>query len=251
MLRRFVDAGNVRVSCAILALQLFTLAADAQNVTSHGPEGVTPPPWPARPVAASGAPNVLLIMTDDVGFGASSTFGGPVATPTLDALATQGVRYNQFNTSALCSPTRAALLTGRYPQSVGMGNVTNNPTAYPGYTTIIPRSATTVAEILRSNGYSTAMFGKWHLTPDWEQSQAGPFDRWPTGLGFEYFYGFLNADASQFAPALIRNTTPVDPATGRPDYVLDADMADDATRPSYLSCSNCGMHSAERMCASR
>ena len=219
---------RIRTANILLALQLVVLPAHAQTITSHDAEGVPPPPWPARSTAADGAPNVLLIMTDDVGFGSSSTFGGPIPTPTLDALARQGVRYNQFNTSALCSPTRAALLTGRYPQSVGMGNVTNNPTAYPGYTTIIPRSAATVAEILRSNGYSTAMFGKAHITPDWEQSQAGPFERWPTGLGFQYFYGFLNADANQFAPALVRNTTPVDPATGKKDYILDADLADDA-----------------------
>ncbi|WP_246605107.1 arylsulfatase [Aquisediminimonas sediminicola] len=181
-------------------------------------------------MAPKNAPNVLLIMTDDVGFGASSTFGGAIPTPAFDELAAAGVRYNQFNTSALCSPTRAALLTGRNPQAVGMGNVTNNPTAYPGYTTIIPKSAATVATVLREGGYSTAMFGKGHITPDWEQSQAGPFDRWPTGLGFEYFYGFLNADANQFAPALVRNTTPVDPATGKPGYVLDQDLANDAIR---------------------
>lgn len=212
---------------AIAGAMLATAAA-AQNITAHDPQGAPPPPWPAMPTAPKNAPNVLLIMTDDVGFGASSTFGGPIPTPAFDELAAAGVRYNQFNTSALCSPTRAALLTGRNPQAVGMGNVTNNPTAYPGYTTIIPKSAATVANVLREGGYSTAMFGKGHITPDWEQSQAGPFDRWPTGLGFEYFYGFLNADANQFAPALVRNTTPVDPANGHPDYILDQDLANDA-----------------------
>lgn len=213
-----------------MATVLTCQAAFAQTITAHDAQNTPPPPWPALPTAPMDAPNILLIMTDDVGFGSSSTFGGAIPTPALDALARQGVRYNQFNTSALCSPTRAALLTGRNPQAVGMGNVTNNPTAYPGYTSIIPKSAATVASVLRDGGYSTAMFGKGHITPDWEQSQAGPFDRWPTGLGFEYFYGFLNADANQFAPALVRNTTPVDPATGKPDYILDKDLANDAIR---------------------
>ncbi|WP_372859806.1 arylsulfatase [Sphingobium lactosutens] len=216
-----------RAASLTLALCLISAAGTAQQ-TGHTPNTSPKPEWPAQVKAPQGAPNILLIMTDDVGFGATSTFGGPVPTPTFDSLAEAGIRYNQFNTTALCSPTRAALLTGRNPHAVGMGNVTNLSTAYPGYTSIIPRSAATVAEVLKDGGYSTAMFGKGHITPDWEQSQVGPFDRWPTGLGFEYFYGFLNADASQFAPALVRNTTPVDPATGKPDYVLDKDMADDA-----------------------
>src|SRR5690606_7422191 len=151
-------------------------------------------PWPRNPEAPEGAPNILLIMTDDVGFGATTTFGGPVPTPSFDRLAERGLRYNQFHTAALCSPTRAALLTGRNPHNASMGNVTNLTTAYDGYTTVIPKSAGTVAEVLKQNGYNTAMFGKGHITPEWEQSQAGPFDRWPTGLGFEYFYGFLSAD---------------------------------------------------------
>ena len=211
---------------------LFVLAG--QTGAAFGqPVGATPetaamPQWPDRVEAPAGAPNVLLIMTDDVGFGATSTFGGPIPTSAFEALANEGVRYNQFNTSALCSPTRAALLTGRNPQAVGMGNVTNLSTAYPGYTSIIPKSAATVAQVLRDAGYSTSMFGKAHITPEWEQSSAGPFDRWPTGLGFEHFYGFLNADASQFEPALVRDTTPINPATGRPDYVLDRDLADQA-----------------------
>lgn len=219
-------------SAAVIAMtvSLFAASAGAQNITAHDPSGAPPPPWPSMPTAPKNAPNILLIMTDDVGFGASSTFGGAIPTPAFDQLAADGVRYNQFNTSALCSPTRAALLTGRNPQAVAMGNVTNNPTAYPGYTTVIPKSAATIATVLKEGGYSTSMFGKGHITPDWEQSQAGPFDRWPTGLGFEYFYGFLNADANQFAPALIRNTTPVDPATGKPDYILDRDLANDAIR---------------------
>ena len=204
-------------------------ASPAPLITAHSPEAGAPPPaWPVLPHAAKGVPNVLLIMTDDVGFGASSTFGGAIPTPAFDQLAKVGARYNQFNTTALCSPTRAALLTGRNPHMVGMGEVTNNSTSYPGYTSIIPKSAATVAQLLKAGGYSTAMFGKGHITPDWEQSPVGPFDRWPTGLGFEYFYGFLNADADQFVPAMIRNTTPVDPGTGRTDYILDKDLADDA-----------------------
>lgn len=187
-----------------------------------------PPSWPRNAVAPQGAPNVLLILTDDVGFGAGSTFGGPVPTPTFDALAARGLRYNRFHTTAICSPTRASLLTGRNPHNVGVGNTTNLPTGYPGYTSVIPPSAATVAEILRINGYATAMFGKGHVTPEWEMSQAGPFDRWPTGLGFQYFYGFLGADMSMFAPLLVENTHPVELDLGKPDYHFDADMSERA-----------------------
>lgn len=188
-----------------------------------------PPLWPSTPQAPAGAPNVLLIMTDDVGFGASSTFGGAIPTPTLDALARDGLRYNQFNTAALCSPTRAALLTGRNPHRIGMGRATNIPTGYPGYTTFLDSSAGTIAEILKRSGYNTAMFGKSHLTPEWEMSQAGPFDRWPTGLGFEYFYGFLSADVSLWNPVLYENNVPVTLAKD-PGYHLDRDLADRTIR---------------------
>jgi len=131
--------------------------------------------------APAGAPNVVVVLLDDVGFGAASTFGGPVPTPTLDGLAKQGLRYNDFHTTALCSPSRAALLTGRNHHSVGMGAICEIGTGFPGYNTVIPRSAATIAEVLRLNGYNTAMFGKNHLTPMWETSPAGPFDHWPTG----------------------------------------------------------------------
>ena len=151
------------------------------------PEESPPPSWPQEPPAPRGAPNILVIMTDDVGFGASSTFGGPIPTPAFDALAREGLRYNRFNTTAICSPTRASLLTGRNPQEVGVGYTTNWPTGYEGYNSVIPKSAGTVAQILKQGGYNTAMFGKGHITPEWEMSQAGPFDRWPTGLGFEYY----------------------------------------------------------------
>jgi arylsulfatase len=168
---------------------------------------------------------VLLIMTDDVGFGSSSTFGGPIPTPTLDALAKSGLRYNQFHTAAICSPTRAALLTGRNPHAVGVGNVVNLASGFPGYNSVIPKSAATVAAVLRSNGFNTAMFGKGHITPEWEMSQAGPFDRWPTGLGFEYFYGFLGADTSSFAPTLVENTTSIEPPHDNPAYHFENDLA--------------------------
>ncbi len=186
------------------------------------------PVWPKPVTAPKDAPNVLLILTDDVGFGSTSTFGGPVPTPTFDALARDGLRYNQFNTTALCSPTRAALLTGRNPQNVNMGNVTNLPTGYEGYTSNIPASAGTVARVLRDGGFATAMFGKSHLTPEWEMGPNGPFDRWPTGLGFDHFYGFLSADTNQFAPNLVEDKRHVEPPRDDPDYTLDHDLADKA-----------------------
>jgi arylsulfatase A-like enzyme len=157
---------------------------------------------PIRPPA--GAPNVVIVLLDDVGFGAAGTFGGPIATPVLDALAADGLRYNQFNTTALCSPSRAALLTGRNHHVVNSGNITEYATGYDGYNSIIPKSAATIAEVLRENGYGTAAFGKWHNTPVWETSSAGPFDRWPTGLGFEKFYGFMAGEAHPIIRASTR-----------------------------------------------
>lgn len=191
-------------------------------------EDTSAPSWPERVTAPENAPNVLIVMTDDVGFGATSAFGGPIPTEVFDQLAEEGLRYNRFNTTALCSPTRASLLTGRYPHNVNMGNVTNLPTGYDGYTTVIPKTAGSMAEILKQHGYNTSMFGKSHLTPDWEMSMAGPFDRWPTGLGFEYFYGFLSADASMWNPGVVENTRPVDAPVDDPDYHFDKDMADKA-----------------------
>lgn len=188
----------------------------------------TAPQWPQMPQAPKGAPNVLLIMTDDVGFGSSSTFGGPVPTPTLDALAQDGARYNRFNTAAVCSASRAALLTGREPHAVGVGNIVDLATGYEGYDSVIPQSAAMIPQILRKAGYSTAIIGKWHLTPEWEASAVGPFDQWPTGQGFEYFYGFLGGDTDQFAPALIENTHNVAPPTNDPGYFLEKDLADHA-----------------------
>jgi arylsulfatase len=186
------------------------------------------PEFPQNPKAPPGAPNILLILTDDVGFGASSTFGGPIATPTLDRLAQDGLRFNRFHTCALCSPTRAALLTGRNHHSAGSGVITEIGTGYPGYSSVIPKSCATIGEILRQNGYSTSWFGKCHNVPVWETSQAGPFDRWPTGLGFEYFYGFLGGDTNQWDPSLYEGTKPVEKPRGDKDYHLDRDLADHA-----------------------
>ena len=184
------------------------------------------PDKPAIVRPPAGAPNVVVVLLDDVGFGSAATFGGPVPMPTLDALAQQGLRYNQFHTTALCSPTRAALLTGRNHHSVHMGAITEIATGYPGYDSVIPESAATVGEVLRQHGYNTAWFGKGHLTPMWEISPAGPFDRWPTGLGFERFYGFIGGETSQWEPALYDQTTPIAPYHGKEDYHLTEDLAE-------------------------
>ena len=178
--------------------------------------------------APAGAPNVLLVLLDDVGFGAASTFGGPVNTPTLEALAQHGLRYNEFHTTAMCSPTRAALLSGRNHHSVHTGQIMEMATGYPGYDSLVGRDTAGIGEILRQNGWNTAWFGKDHNVPDWETSQAGPFDRWPTGLGFEKFYGFVGGDMNQWRPLVFDNTTPIEPYLGRPDYNLDYDLADQA-----------------------
>jgi arylsulfatase A-like enzyme len=184
------------------------------------------PDFPKAVTAPKGAPNVVLIMTDDTGFGAPSTFGGPIPTPNLDRVAQRGLRYNQFHTTALCSPTRAALLTGRNHQTCGMGNITEFATGYPGYTSIMPKSVGTIGNILVNNGYNTAWFGKHHLIPEWMQGPGGPFDQWAGGLGFEYFYGFLGGDTDQWHPALFENTTPVLPPFADPNYILIRDLAD-------------------------
>ncbi len=173
----------------------------------------------AASTAPKGAPNVLLIMTDDVGFAASSTFGGPIPTPTFDKLAKAGLRYNTFHTTALCSPTRAALITGRNHHTNATGVITEMGTGYPGYNSLMPKSSGTVGEILKQNGYNTAWFGKNHNVPDWQSSQAGPFDLWPTGLGFEYFYGFIGGDTDQWHPALFDGTNPIE-TPQRPELPL-------------------------------
>jgi len=186
------------------------------------------PWWPPRVVPPADAPNVLLIITDDAGFAVPSTFGGVIPTPTMDRLASEGLRYNRVFSTALCSPTRAALITGRNHHSVGFGVISEQSTGYPGYNSIIPLEKATIGRILLENGYSTAWFGKDHNTPAFAASQAGPFDQWPTGMGFEYFYGFVGGDANQWQPNLFRNTTQIYPFDGKPGWNLITGMADDA-----------------------
>jgi len=186
------------------------------------------PYWPQRVVPPKGAPNVLLIMTDDVGFGAPSTFGGVIPTPALDRIAKNGLRYTNFHSTALCSPTRAALITGRNHHSVGFGIIEELSTGYPGYNSIIPRDKSTIGEILKENGYATSWFGKDHNTPASQMSASGPFDQWPVGMGFDYFYGFVGGDTSQWQPNLFRNTTPIYPYVDHPGWNLTTAMADDA-----------------------
>ena len=187
------------------------------------------PSYPRSVKAPDGSPNVLLILLDDVGFGMCSTLGGPVPTPHMDKLANNGLKYNRFHTTALCSPSRAALLTGRNHHSCGTGVIIEMGTGYPGYTGIIPKSTALVSEVLRDNGYATGMFGKWHNTPEPAISPAGPFDRWPTGLGFDYFYGFNQGETNQYYPTIYRNTTWVpQPKSPEQGYHFTADMTDEA-----------------------
>ncbi|GAB3628942.1 Arylsulfatase [Pandoraea terrae] len=231
-------------ACLLFASSSTTVSArdvagpDASGVTLPLPEvktaGVTgrtfkdstPPKrqWVKPP---AGAPNVVVVLLDDVGFGAAGTFGGLVPTQTLDQLARGGLRYNRFHTTAMCSPTRAALLTGRNPHAVGWGVVSELSTPYDGYIGIIPKSAATVAEVLRQHGYATSAWGKWHNTAVWESSVNGPFDHWPTGQGFEKFYGFLGGETDQYEPALFDNTTPVQ-RSDKSGYHLTEDLADHA-----------------------
>jgi arylsulfatase len=186
-----------------------------------------PPQFPQPVQAPKGAPNVVLILIDDAGFGQFSTFGGGVPSPTMDKLAAEGLRYNSFHTTALCSPTRAALITGRNHHSAATGVIGEAATGYDGYTTVLPRSTGTVGEVLRQNGYMTAWIGKNHNTPVWEASAAGPFDRWANGLGFDYFYGFNGGDMNHWNPVLYENRNLV-PASSDPKYYLTTDLADHA-----------------------
>ncbi len=186
------------------------------------------PWWAPRIVPPKGAPNVLLIMTDDCGFGSPSTFGGVIPTPALDRIAANGLRYNQFHSTSLCSPTRAALITGRNHHVSGFGVVGEAATGFPGYDSVIRRECGTVGEILKQNGYATSWFGKNHNTPFYQASVAGPFDQWPNGLGFDYFYGFVGGDTSQWSPNLFQNTTPIYPFMGDPSWNLTTAMADEA-----------------------
>lgn len=208
----------LRTSFAALGLVVVSIASAQDGL---------PVIQPAGSATAGAAPNVVVVLLDDAGFASASTFGGPVPTPTYDDLAAQGIRYNRFHVTAMCSPTRAALLTGRNHHAVRMGGITNLAYGAPGYTSVIPETAATLGRILQRAGYSTGWFGKNHVTPEWEVVPTGPFDRWPTGLGFDYFYGFMGGAADQFSPDLVENTLAVE-APNDPDYILDRDLADRA-----------------------
>jgi arylsulfatase A-like enzyme len=216
MMRHFRALGSTALA---LTLALQSVAAAAQGEARdwrHFPKPITAP---------KGAPNVLLIMTDDVGFGSTSTFGGPIPTPVFDELAAKGLRYNAFHTTAMCSPTRAALLTGRNAHAVASGSITNVAVDEAGYTSVIPKSAATIGRVLRDNGYDTAFFGKNHNTPTWQTGPMGPFDNWPNGWGFDYYYGFNAAAEDQYRPALTENRNAIEPPAD-PDYIFDKDMTD-------------------------
>ncbi|MDA8172665.1 MAG: sulfatase-like hydrolase/transferase [Nitrospiraceae bacterium] len=240
---RLGKAGAWAAIGSVLAAGVLPCGAAAQEVLPAPPHAFkgqiglsvkdSKPDFPRPVQAPKGAPNIVLILLDDVGFGASSTFGGPVDTPTLDRLAKNGLRYTQFHTTALSSPTRAALLTGRNHHSVGTGVITEIGAAYPGYSGQIPKSAAMISEILRQNGYSTAFFGKNHNVPDWETSVSGPFDRWPGLQGFEHFYGFIGGEANQWAPALYRDNHRVEmkiPKGKEGHYTLNDSLADEAIK---------------------
>jgi arylsulfatase A-like enzyme len=242
---------------SLVATILFVAPAYAQQVTGElgspsatitvdGTQLPSPPPkfggvikesakdskpwWPPRVVPPKGAPNVLLIMTDDQGYGVSGTFGGVIPTPALDRIAKAGLRYTQFHSTALCSPTRAALITGRNHHSVGSGVIGELSTGYPGYDSVIGPENASVGTILRDNGFATSWFGKNHNTPVYQYSAAGPFDQWPSGLGFQYFYGFMGGETDQWAPYLFRDHTQIFPFVGKPDYNLTTDLADEAIK---------------------
>jgi arylsulfatase A-like enzyme len=217
-------AQNPNIGREILPIPDLPVRADP---ALHAKDTSAPPIVPLRPPA--GAPNVLIVLIDDMGFGATSAFGGPCEMPTLERLAAGGLSYNRFHTTALCSPTRQALLTGRNHHSAEMGSVGEVATSMPGNTSVRPNSVETVAEMLRLNGYSTAAFGKMHQTPVWETSVSGPFDRWPTGDGFEKFWGFVAGETNQWEPTLVEGTTPVEPrATAEEGYHITEEQADQA-----------------------
>src|SRR5215467_12158984 len=188
------------------------------------------PYWPPRVVPPKGAPNVLLIMTDDQGYGVCSTFGGVIPTPAMDRIAKAGLRYTQFHSTALCSPTRAALISGRNHHSMGFGVISEMATGFPGYDSVITKDKATVGRILNDNGYATSWFGKNHNTPSYQYSLAGPYDQWPSGMGFEYFYGFMGGETNQWQPFLFRDHPPIFPWVGHPGYNLTTDMADEAIK---------------------
>ncbi len=188
------------------------------------------PYWPPTVVPPKGAPNVLLIITDDQGYGISSAFGGVIPTPALERVAKTGLRYTQFHSTSLCSPSRAALITGRNHHSVGFGVIAETSTGYPGYDSVIGPENATIGEILKQNGYATSWFGKNHNTPSYQYSLSGPFDQWPSGMGFDYFYGFMGGETDQWTPYLFRDHTQISPWQGRAGYNLNTDLADEAIK---------------------
>ena len=195
-------------------------------VTEVLPENVPlPTPWEVK--APEGAPNVVIVLLDDIGFGGPSPFGGPINMPTLQKLADNGLSYNRFHTIALCAPTRAALKTGRNHHQVNMGSIPEIATGYAGNTTVVPDNAAPIAEVLRQNGFATGAFGKWHETPSRETTAGGPQTRWPTRQGFEKFYGFLGAEENMYEPSLHDGVTIID-TPQKPDYHLLEDMTDQA-----------------------
>ena len=234
--RRTVLLGTTAVATAAAAGTVPSSSAKAEDILPspepqfHGQIGTyytdSKPDIPALPSAPKGAPNILLVLLDDVGFGHTSTFGGPANTPVLQKLADGGLRYNRFHTTALCSPTRAAILSGRNHHSVHTGIIMELATGYPGYDGRWPKEAACAAEILRQNNYNTAAFGKWHNTPDYETSPAGRFDRWPTGLGFEYFWGFQGGETNNWNPPLVENTTAIEKPHDDPNWHLSEAMAE-------------------------
>ncbi len=220
--------GSPSATIAIDGVQLPPPPQEFKGTIERTTEG-SKPYWPARIEPPAGAPNVLLIMTDDSGFGVTSTFGGVIPTPSLDRIANSGLRYTNFNSTALCSPTRAALITGRNHHSVGYGVIAEQATGFPGYDSVITRDKATIGRILKDHGYRTSWFGKNHNTPAFQATAIGPFDQWPVGMGFEYFYGFMGGDTNQWQPAnLARNTTYIYPFVGNPKFNLITAMADDA-----------------------
>ncbi len=252
----FVAALSIAAVMAVVpaAAQVVTgtLGSPGATTTLEGKQLPPPPPkfggviketaaeskpwWPPRVVPPKGAPNVLLIMTDDQGFGVSGTFGGAVPTPSLDRVAKAGLRYTQFHSTALCSPTRAALITGRNHHSVGSGVIGELSTGYPGYDSIIGPDNATIGAILKQNGFATSWFGKNHNTPTYQYSTAGPFDQWPSGMGFDYFYGFMGGETDQWTPYLFQDHTQITPWIGKPGYNLTTDLADEAIK--YMSSLN-------------
>lgn len=244
--RASARAGFVPCLALVLALSFIANESAAElpggvlpmrTLNAPGPIGLTASEVPhhtfTAPTPPEGAPNVVIVLLDDVGFAASSTFGGLVPTPHLDRLADTGLRYNRFHTTAICSPTRASLLTGRNPHAAGVGAVLNSAQPYRGRAGLLTPEAATVAEILRHHGYATAAFGKWHLTPDHEASPNGPFDRWPTRVGFETFYGFLGGETHQFEPTLYEGTRPTKRPAGD-DYHVTTDLANRAIEWVHL-----------------